>query len=280
MGEVDRDHQTVNWSLFLNNRFFDSLEGQITETIPCFSIDLHSADQSAGWVISNDIWCRFEMPVRSKSRTLALFQMSRLSIHVSLSTKGLRPFQDAPGKDFAFLVGDLVYECPSFNAEFLSPNLLQLRYADPTIDTFRIETEDPHSLVPDVLSLGFGERFDLNPDKVSFLRCVAAELNNAEMLELTLEPVGDDCSHQNLIARLEFLSQTDADCEREIRTMASHFHEFSVTDCANLSFSVLQRVLSHPAIVIETEDALCAIIVDHLSRDLSSVSLLEFLHFE
>jgi hypothetical protein len=46
--------------------------------------------------------------------------------------------------DFTFFVGNNFYACPSFVADFLSPQISKLRSADPTIHEFIIQTPDPH----------------------------------------------------------------------------------------------------------------------------------------
>jgi hypothetical protein len=56
---------------------------------------------------------------------------------VSLSSKALQRVESVTHeKDFAFIVGDERYCCPSFVAEFLSPRVTSLRAEDITMDEF------------------------------------------------------------------------------------------------------------------------------------------------
>jgi hypothetical protein len=59
------------------------------------------------------------------------FQISDAPIRLSLSTKGLQRLETVNHeRDFAFMVGSGRYACPSFVAEFLSPQLNSLRSQD------------------------------------------------------------------------------------------------------------------------------------------------------
>jgi hypothetical protein len=114
-------------------------------------------------------------------------KMADSPIHLSLSAKGLQRLETVNHeKDFAFIVGDLRYPCPSLVAEFLSPRITALRSQDSTIDEFAVKTEDPEHWFEILMSVGFGKDISLLPPQIRFVRSVAGELWNSELFELTL----------------------------------------------------------------------------------------------
>jgi hypothetical protein len=201
----------------------------------------------------------------------------------SLSSRGLQRLAGSVcEKDFRFLVGDEAYRCPSLIAEFLSPRVSELRSSDATIDEFRVEVEDPNHSFSVFLSLGFGFGVELKRDEVDFCRSVCEELWNLELFDLLHSEGENSSNHGGLLARLNFLSRLRGNVGEDLNleSIASHFYEFSVSDCRDLGTNVLEAIMNEPHLVLASEDSLYEIISDHVRRDRSSFSLLEFVRFE
>jgi Ca2+-binding EF-hand superfamily protein len=149
-----------------------------------------------------------------------------------------------------------------------------------TIDELSLEVEDEHRYFADVVSLGKGREIVLKEGERVFLRSLSKELQNYELFEMSLDRPEGDLDRQKLGACLEFLSSLDSSCGCDMELIASHFHEFTASDFDKLQFSVLYAVLSHPKLVIDTEDSLLEVILRHASQDLEYFPLLEFVRFE
>jgi hypothetical protein len=175
-----------------------------------------------------------QFPVRiSRHLNFDRFKMSDSLIRLSLSVKGLQGLEGVHHeRDFAFIVGDERYSCPSFVAEFLSPRVNSLRSQDITVDEFSIETSDENHYFGILLSIGFGHDVSLsrNEPELSFVRSVCGELWNAELFEQTLRDGEGEIEKSELKARLEFLSGVDGRYDSDFSILASHFYEFSASD--------------------------------------------------
>jgi hypothetical protein len=207
--------------------------------------------------------------------------MSGSSMRLSLSLKGLRRLEQVNHeKDFAFIVGDERYSCPSFVAEFLSPRISSLRAQDVTMSEFSIETEDPGHHFETLLSIGFGNEISVSPQEVGFVRIICGELWNYELFEATIKQGNGQIDKEGLKARLNFLSGVDQPCDWGISVVAPHFHEFSASDFDRLSPSVLEALLSDPSLVVRDENSVFEIVHRLASKDPSYFGLLEFVRFE
>jgi hypothetical protein len=202
--------------------------------------------------------------------------MSDSPIRLSLSTKGLQRLETVNHeRDFAFIVGNERYFCPSFVAEFLSPRITSLRSQDITIDEFPIEIEDPDHHFEALLSVGFGGEFPMSGNELSFIRSVCGELWNYELFEQTFHQKEGEITEEELKARIEFLSGVDGSCGSDVSVVASHFHEFSVSDFDHLSPSILELILSDKSLVVRDEDSVFDVVHRLASADISYFGLLE-----
>jgi hypothetical protein len=76
------------------------------------------------------------------------------SVPFSLPTKGLRKFPvDDSENDIEFMVGDTIYGCPCFIADFLSPRIANLHSIHDTINSFIIDTEGKRTIFPSAFGL-------------------------------------------------------------------------------------------------------------------------------
>jgi hypothetical protein len=152
-----------------------------------------------------------------------------------------------------------------------------LRSQDITIDEFSIETADPGHQFGTLLSIGLGHEISFSRADLPFVRSVCSELQNRELFVKTLTTEEGEIADD---ARLDFLSGLDGSCDWEASIVASHFHQFSVTDFDRVSLSVLEAILSDSRLVLADEDSLFEIVHRRASEDLSYFGLLEFVRFE
>jgi hypothetical protein len=207
--------------------------------------------------------------------------MSEEPSRLSLSVKGLQRLEQVNHqRDFAFIVGDERYPCPSFVAEFLSPRITSLRSQDITIDEFSIETEDPHHSFDTLLSIGFGHEVSISAAELKFVRSICGEFWNSELFEMTLKREEGEIRDDELKARMAFLSGVNGSCGCDISIIASHFHRFWVSDFDGLSLSILETILRDSDLVLQDEDSLFEIICRRASEDSAYFGLLEFVRFE
>jgi hypothetical protein len=194
--------------------------------------------------------------------------MSDSPLRLSLSAKGLQRLESVNHeRDFAFIVDSERYPCSSFVAEFLSPRITSLRSQDITIHEFVIETEDADYQFGTLLSVGFGGELSMSRNEVSFARSVCRELWNYGLFEQTLKREEGEITDEELKARIEFLSGVDGSCGYEIPVVASHFHQFSVSDFDHLSPSVLESILSDGSLVVRDEDSVFDVVHRLASED-------------
>jgi hypothetical protein len=209
------------------------------------------------------------------------FEMSDKGVRLSLSANGLQRLgQVNHEKDFTFIVGSERYSCPSFVAEFLSPRVTSLRCQDITIDEFSIETADPGHQFANLLSIGFGRKISFSLDDMRFVRSVCGEFHNSELFEKTLTGQSGQMPNEELKAQLTFLPASGRIGDWEVSLVASQFYQFAVSDFDAVSPTVLEDILSDPALVLADEDSLFEVVHRRASEDLSYFGLLEYVRFE
>jgi hypothetical protein len=200
---------------------------------------------------------------------------------ISLSAGGLGNIPQRPNRnDFAFLVGNLRYSCPSYVADFLSPRIARFHGLDLTIAEYSIETPDSDHLFPLFLSLGHGETIDVNSGSEPFFVALSRELENDEILGLVIRNPAEDLTLSNAIHQFSLLQLAGRATDDAIDFIASHFCDFSAGDLSSLSYLDLQRILSHPALKLSTEDHLCRFIATRSAADPGFFGLFEFVRFE
>jgi hypothetical protein len=198
-------------------------------------------------------------------------------LEIGLSAKGLGNLpRNVYEDDFAFLVGDRVYRCPSFVASFLSPRICRLQTNDPTIREFRIETPDPNEDFERILSLCSGCRLSISGCE-AFVHRVSVELWNREVYEEIHGKLSDALSIENVVDRIGFLFSIGADYAAEVEFSAKHFYELEMKD---LPFEVIMGIISDESLVLKDEDSLYWLIHDRYVQERQFFSLFEHVRFE
>jgi hypothetical protein len=139
----------------------------------------------------------------SQISLLSQSEMSRSPIHLSLSPEGRQRLQAASHeRDFAFVIGDERYPCPSFVSEFLSPRITSHRPEDITMNEFSIEIEDPNHSFEIFLSIGQGDEVSLSRRDLKFVRSICSELWNSELFEAILDQEHGEMKEDELRTRI------------------------------------------------------------------------------
>jgi hypothetical protein len=200
---------------------------------------------------------------------------------ISLSPRSLQEIRDRYPNDFTFHVQRVAYSCPSFIAELLSPGIRHLRTQDPTIDEIRLDIADPSGFFGDVISIGFGEGFELDAHsaRLTFLRGAFSELWNSELFEMTF-PNGSGIDRESVIDRIKFLEGTGQSYDNEAAFVAKHFYDFPDSDLEDLSVSVVDQILGDPDLIVESEERLFDFLRHLIESDPSYFRLLEHLRFQ
>jgi hypothetical protein len=200
---------------------------------------------------------------------------------ISLSPHGLQTIRDRYPNDFTFYMQEVSYSCPSFIAEVLSPRVRQLRLQDPTVAEIELEIADPSGFFNDVISIGFGEEFELEIDsaRLKFHRAIFSELWNSELFEMTFSK-DPDISRGSVIYRIKSLERAGQNYDNEAALVAKHFYDFSASDFEDLGVCVLDRILGNPDLIVDSEDALFGFLRNLIESDPSSFRLLEHLRFD
>lgn len=203
-----------------------------------------------------------------------------LAFELNASSKGLSHIpMDLHDEIFEFHVGQASYKCNMIVAEFLSPKICNLRRADPTIDQYSLESIDPQTMFKDFLSLALESRLHVDSENFDFMLSVARELENQELV-LQLISHYFAVTKLNTANAVQFLrmAQLHSEGDEQIAFIASNFHD--IEDLSSLEIHHLRRILAHPSLRIQSEDALYSFICGLVAKDPSFSELFEFVIFK
>lgn len=179
---------------------------------------------------------------------------------VSLSPAGLRNIQRTLyPNDFTFIVGKERFFCPSFIADFLSPNISRLHAADATIQEFVIDIPDVSLIFSEFLSLSEGSSIQVTESNYKHLGSICCKLGNVELLNSIFHRFEGELTISNVSERLKALSEIDGNYEEELDFAASHFHEIteqSESTFENLNDSLVCEIISRCSLKLRNEDTL------------------------
>jgi hypothetical protein len=207
--------------------------------------------------------------------------MSWTSTSLTLSTNGLShvPIKESRN-DFEFIVGDATYRCPSLIADFISPKIAALHSIDDTIMSFLIETNDSGGYFGSIVELGRGKSIVLTESNWKIVGSISKELGNMEIYEQILRVIEGELSIDNVVKRMNSLSDICANYENEVRFVSSHLYEISSSDVDKLKFDVFREVVSCNDLKIESEDWLYETISRRISWDFRYFEMFELIRFE
>lgn len=199
----------------------------------------------------------------------------------ALPISGLKHINfDKYENDFTFYVGDQMFQCNKFIADFLSPRVSEMRNCDSTIDSFYIPSSkcsNPH-LFKLLLSLAKGYSIIITQSDLKPLSLLFKELGNTEFLNFYLSIIGP-VDEKNVVHTIILKSEYNLPIETEISYLASHFYKVEKSNLDLLTSDQLYSIFSKKSLCVESEDWLFDFIFEKSNVDQSFNQLYEFIEF-
>jgi hypothetical protein len=204
--------------------------------------------------------------------------MSGRSLRVALTTKGLRSADEISRKDFCFVCGSTELRCDRFQAAFVCPRVCLEVASDVTMQEFRLDGADPHSLEM-LRDMIVGEDLVVSEHDFNVFCGLVSALGNVELIETYLESVekGDRLDVSNCISRLKRRLGYGVSTADEFHFIASHFSEIGPDELDGLDIDVIRNIVSHPQLRLASEDSLFTFIFD---RGEAFFELFDLVRFE
>ena len=173
--------------------------------------------------------------------------------------------------NFTFIVGDHKYYCNSFFADFISPKVAQLHISDPLADTFVIKSKDAKHEFQLVMDIMYGKKVILSQENQKYLLKISKKLGNSELYNQFETKIEDKDKPEEIdfneifeLIRVKYKYQLDY--QHEIDIIAKYFYFLDKKYFTDVPFTVMERILNSPKLVIDTEKQLFGIIcelIDH-----------------
>jgi hypothetical protein len=161
----------------------------------------------------------------------------------------------------------------------LSPKLSGFRRFDPTIDEYRVETEDRQELFGRILSVCSGCEFRVTSENRAFVISLANEFENKELIALCFDALGDALTPESAADRLRLKICLGMEAEVELDFLASHFHELGSYVLDSFDCDVLSVILSRESLVVSSEDSLFQFIATRFAKRDDFFRLVELVVF-
>jgi hypothetical protein len=182
--------------------------------------------------------------------------------------------------DFVFVVGDREYSCSPIIADFLSRTVSTLHESDPTVQQYRVSTEDPGAYFADFLALGRGRPLVITDESSGFYHELAVELGCVQLYGQLARSFADPLSVGNVGERLRAAQLLLLDCDAELSLIAGQFSEFPESFCCGLDIGTLHAILGRRGdLRIPTEDWLYRRIEGLAQKNSDFFELLEHVDF-
>lgn len=167
------------------------------------------------------------------------------------------------------------YSCESHTAIAVSPKaeeyIIRGKY------TMAIEISDPMQYFALLESHWNGKELPINDDNAQFLKEVADILGNTQLrkhvnlFELEKIPISDN----NVCDKLDLKLELGYDASEEIGYIARKIKDV-YSHLANCPVRVLEEVLSHRELTVESENQICDLVLDCIAKDSAYASLLQY----
>lgn len=220
--------------------------------------------------------------LRDRNLFVKMEQKKASSFH--LSSSGLANAKRHNVKnDFKFLVGKnppyKEYPCNSFFANFISPKVAMLHASDPNVSSFVLPIDDGNQNFQLVMDLMYGHPIKPTDIQVYSLREFAKILGNDELHKKFNDNSGINTT--NVVSRLEEKYSNGMDASTEIEYIAKNIASIPPNSFAKTPIILLERILSHPDILVKDEDSLFEFIEEIvLSRNPRPITLFSHIIFE
>jgi hypothetical protein len=180
-----------------------------------------------------------------------------------LSSRGLARIASVEPDQFQFIIGSRQYSCCRSIAAFLSDHVCKLLCTDPTATQYSLDQPfgDPTAF-ESLIELAMKGSIELVKSNFDHLRSLAKTLGNAELDGILTESIlsDDSVNDSNVLDRLHIKSDHHLDISDEIAFIAPRF---SILASSNeLDVEQVEIVLSHPDLVLESEDWLLSFILN------------------
>lgn len=201
---------------------------------------------------------------------------------IILSSSGLKNLNPKinPENNFNFIFGDHQITINNISAEFISPAVSRLHYADPTIDTIYFENKlNGITFTEDVLSLikliSNGYSISINEEQSIQLKIISIFLENEELLSALNKLFADDINETNIdhyLTNINLLYQTSYsqsifNYTNIINFISSHFYLIDETKLIQLPISILYSIISNENLTIKSEDSLFDFIEKYFNQN-------------
>jgi hypothetical protein len=200
---------------------------------------------------------------------------------LSLSSGGMKNVgRDVLQEDFVFVVGPTRFTCSWVVANFLSPMVHRMRFIDPSINSYVVETKASYDQFQLWLSLGQGSSVAVDKCDPLAMVSLSRELGNSELCHSLLNHFQDDGLSSRSVFPISDPSFIDFSSEQSITDISSHFHELDSNLLDLISFSTFYQLLSQNSLRIASEDSLYGYISTRIASDPEYFDLLRFIRFE
>jgi hypothetical protein len=150
---------------------------------------------------------------------------------------------------------DGILECPICVAELISPAIRQLRKTDPSITAFTFPSPINLTHLSHIISVTEGHPVPLPFTDLSSYLAISETLGSTSLL-FDSSVLDQPISPENIIQAFFIRDVLQLPNEAEISYVATHLHRISLDYLNALPLSIISAILSHPDVIISSEDSL------------------------
>lgn len=187
---------------------------------------------------------------------------------------------------FNFIFGEFEIKMNTIFAEFVSPKVSHLRYADSTINSIQFDKAFPNleisttnyaqtyrelfteDIISIVHQISCGYSVEINQEQSFRLQLISILLENEELYDKINEIYPIDISETNINLYLQhlqfFYSFSDSsnrfNYTNIIDYLSNHLYLFKTSQLLSLPKSLLYKLISNPNLLVESEDSLLTLI--------------------
>lgn len=188
------------------------------------------------------------------------------SNELQLSAKGLQNVACIPMEnDFTFIVQFRKYQCNRFFAAYISPYISRLLRADPNINSFEINIDDPDEYFKDVLKLMLGQKISVTPKNMRVLHKVGTILGNSELVSCIDSLLHSPPDLKNCVDVISGRYAFNLDITEYSTFIAKNIDKIPENDLQRLKPELLYQILSSPELKYSQDDWLAKFVTSSVS---------------
>ena len=193
---------------------------------------------------------------------------------------------DIMPNDFYFIINDVIYSTNKVIASFLSPKIHQQINKDPTFSFFIIHSK-LYGNFNEILELGSLKSIKIDESNIDYILNIFQDLENNEIsdfISANENIISTEDAFDRILAKSKTSYFGDANINREIQYIASHFYEFNDNDSSidfleKFGINNLSLILTNEDLCVSNEDSLFSIILALSNRDLKYYEALSYVEF-